>query len=276
MQPPAMTDALDADAIRAGLAAQGVSLVVEVRDRCASTNTELLERGSDGTPVLLLAEEQTAGRGRRGRRWHSIPGAALMFSLRWHFSGGAGRLGGLSLAAGVGVAKTLCALGAHGVALKWPNDLLAQSARGAGKLGGILIETRASAGGNGGSQCAAVVGVGLNCRSMPGLESRLKRRIASLDELVDPLPTRNEIAIRVAAGLARTMQEFADAGFEAFRSEWESMHANQGESMKVRTADGRVVSGIAEGLAADGGLLLRTRRGVKAVNSGTVVRGRAA
>jgi BirA family transcriptional regulator, biotin operon repressor / biotin---[acetyl-CoA-carboxylase] ligase len=162
------------------------------------------------------------------------------------------------------------------VALKWPNDLLAPAAKGGGKLGGILIETRASAGSSGGGQCAAVIGVGLNCRHTPGLESRLKRRIASLDELVAPLPGRNEIAIRVAAGLVRTMQEFEGAGLEAFRGEWESMHANQGEPMKVRTAGGRVVCGIADGLAADGGLLLRTRRGVKAVNSGTVVRGRAA
>jgi BirA family transcriptional regulator, biotin operon repressor / biotin---[acetyl-CoA-carboxylase] ligase len=73
------TDQLDADAIRAGLDALGAPIAVEVLGRCASTNTELLERSGEETPVLLLAEEQTAGRGRRGRRWHSAPGAALMF-----------------------------------------------------------------------------------------------------------------------------------------------------------------------------------------------------
>ncbi len=264
-------DALDAVSIRRGLESLGVQLAVEVCERCTSTNTLLLERSAEGVPALLFAEEQTAGRGRRGRRWHSERGAALMFSLRRHFSGTVGRLGGLSLAAGVGVARALQALGANGVGLKWPNDLLAPARLGGGKLGGILVETRAS-----GGQVSVVVGVGLNCRRTEGLDGRLRRRVAALDELMDPLPARNEIAIHVAAGLAGALESFENAGFDTFRPEWESMHANQGETMKVRMADGRVVSGVADGLAPDGGLLLRTRRGVRAIHSGSVVRGRAA
>jgi BirA family biotin operon repressor/biotin-[acetyl-CoA-carboxylase] ligase len=264
-------DTLEAAAIRSGLESLGVGLVVELCERCTSTNTLLLERSAEGVPALLFAEEQTAGRGRRGRRWHAERGAALMLSLRWHFRGNAGRLGGLSLAAGVGVARALRELGAHGVCLKWPNDLLAPATLGGGKLGGILVETRAS-----GASIAVVVGVGLNCRRAEGLEGRLRRRVASLDELLHPLPGRNEIATRVAAGLAGALGSFENAGFEAFRQEWEAMHANQGETMKVRTPDGRVISGIADGLAADGGLLLRTRRGVQAIRTGSVVRGRAA
>jgi BirA family biotin operon repressor/biotin-[acetyl-CoA-carboxylase] ligase len=93
---------------------------------------------------------------------------------------------------------------------------------------------------------------------------------------VAPLPARNEIAIRVAAGLADALESFENAGFDAFRQEWEAMHANQGETMKVRTPDGRVISGVADGLAADGGLLLRNRRGVQAIHAGSIVRGRAA
>jgi BirA family biotin operon repressor/biotin-[acetyl-CoA-carboxylase] ligase len=268
---PDAPEALDAHLIRAGLESRGVRIGVEVLDRCTSTNTLLLERSGENVPALLFAEEQTAGRGRRGRRWHAVRGAALTFSLRWQFGGNAGRLGGLSLAAGVGVARSLRELGAHGVGLKWPNDLLAPATLGGGKLGGILVETRAS-----GASIAVVVGVGLNCRRAEGLEGRLKRRVASLDELLHPLPGRNEIAIRVAAALADALESFENAGFEAFRQEWEAMHANQGETMKVRTPDGRVISGIADGLAADGGLLLRTRRGVQAIRAGSVVRGRAA
>jgi BirA family biotin operon repressor/biotin-[acetyl-CoA-carboxylase] ligase len=154
------------------------------------------------------------------------------------------------------------------VALKWPNDLLAPADRGGGKLGGILIETRTA-----GGRCAAVIGVGLNCRRAPGLDARLKRRTAALEELVEPLPGRNEIAICIAAEMARTLHAFEAAGFEAFRAEWEAMHAQQGEPVRVRTADGRVISGVADGLAADGGLLLRNRRGVHSIHSGTVMRG---
>lgn len=236
---------------------------MEVVESCASTNSELLAREGAQGPVLLLAEKQTAGRGRRGRRWHANPGLAIMFSLRWEFAGDAGRLRGLSLAAGVAIAKALHGLGAPGVALKWPNDLLAGDA----KLGGILIETRSSRG-----RIAAVIGVGLNYRRMPALETRINRKVASLDELMDPLPARNEIVVRIAAELARALALFGNAGFEAFRTEWEAMHANQGQPLRVRTAGGRVVAGIADGVGADGGLILRTRRGVRRVHSGTVVR----
>ena len=263
-------DPLDAQAIARGLAALGAPLTVEALESCGSTNSELLSREGAQGPALLLTEQQTAGRGRRGRRWHATPGA-IMFSLRWEFAGDAARLRGLSLAAGVAIAKTLHALGARGVALKWPNDLLASVGAGGTKLGGILIETRSSPPSSPG-RITAVIGVGLNCRRMPGLETRLKRKVASLDEMIDPLPRRNEIIIRIAAELVRTLALFGHAGFEAFRTEWEAMHANQGQPLRVRTAGGRVVAGIADGVGADGGLILRTRRGVRRVHSGTVVR----
>jgi BirA family biotin operon repressor/biotin-[acetyl-CoA-carboxylase] ligase len=260
-------DTLDAQAISEGIGALGASLAVEVLESCGSTNSELLSRENAKGPALLLAERQTAGRGRRGRRWHADAGLAIMFSLRWEFAGDAGRLRGLSLAAGVAIAKALHALGATGVALKWPNDLLASMGAGGAKLGGILIETRTSR-----DRITAVIGVGLNCRRMPGLETRLKRKVASLDEFIDPLPARNAIAARIVAELTRTLAIFGDAGFEAFRVAWEAMHANQGQPLRVRTAGGRVVAGIADGVGADGGLILRTRRGVERVHSGTVMR----
>ena len=136
-----------------------------------------------------------------------------------------------------------------------------------GKLGGVLIETQSAAGG-----VAAVIGVGLNCRRVPGLEARLGRRVAALEELISPLPARNAIAACLAAQLARTLRAFDAGGFAAFRDAWDSMHAHRGERMRVRTAGGRVVAGIAEGVAADGALLLRNRRGVHSITSGTIVR----
>jgi BirA family biotin operon repressor/biotin-[acetyl-CoA-carboxylase] ligase len=190
-----------------------------------------------------------------------------MFSMRRAFTGDAGRLRGLSLASGVAVAKALHALGARGVALKWPNDLLASVGKDGAKLGGILIETRSSP-----DRITAVIGIGLNCRRMPGLETRLKRKVASLDELVDPLPARNELAIRIAAELLGALALFDKCGFEPFRTQWEAMHANQGQPLRVRIAGGRVVTGIADGVGADGGLILRTRSGVRHVHSGTVIR----
>ena len=259
---PLNADPLNAEAIRAGLAAHDEELNVEVCERCTSTNTELLQRGDTEIPALLVTEEQTAGRGRRGRRWYADPGSALMFSLRWQFAGPPARLRGLSLATGVGIAHALRAIGAQNLTLKWPNDLLSGNA----KLGGMLIETRTTAG-----RIAAVIGIGINCRRQPGLGRRLKRSIAALEELIDPLPARNAMLARLAAELVRTMRMFDARGLAAFRSEWESMHAQQGKPMRVRIADGRVIAGVAEGIAEDGALLLRNRLGVRSITSGTVL-----
>jgi BirA family biotin operon repressor/biotin-[acetyl-CoA-carboxylase] ligase len=143
-------------------------------------------------------------------------------------------------------------------------------AAGGAKLGGILIETRSSS-----SRVAAVIGVGLNFRRMPGLDTRLKRKIASLDESIDPLPARNEVAIALVADLVPGLRLFSSAGFEPFKAQWEALHSNQGEAMRIRTSHGRVIAGIADGVAADGALLLRTRHGVQTIHSGTVVRNAA-
>src|SRR5688572_19193259 len=133
------------------LAATAIAIPgVEVRvvERCTSTN-ELALKGS--SPILIAAEEQTAGRGRRGRRWHSARGAGITFSLGRRIRRPTRELAVLSLVAGVAVARALHALGARSARLKWPNDLVLDGA----KLGGILVETR-----NG----RAVIGIGLNCR----------------------------------------------------------------------------------------------------------------
>src|SRR5258705_7763364 len=104
-------------------------------ERCRSTNETLLAQGRPG--VLLVAEEQTAGRGRRGRRWHSAPGAGLTFSLARTVRRPLRELAGLSLVAGVAVARALRALGGTRAALKWPNDIMV----GEAKLGGLPAGT---------------------------------------------------------------------------------------------------------------------------------------
>src|SRR5437588_10745853 len=108
-------DRLDAAAI----VVPGVQ--VRVLERCTSTNSVLLNSPYTG-PVLLAAEEQTAGRGRRGRRWHSAPGAGITFSLARSLRRPAREAAGLSLVAGVAVARALHALGASQAGLTGPHD----------------------------------------------------------------------------------------------------------------------------------------------------------
>jgi BirA family biotin operon repressor/biotin-[acetyl-CoA-carboxylase] ligase len=240
---------------------------VEVRRvaRCGSTNSVLLQERPLAVPVLLVADEQTAGRGRRGRRWHSAPGAGLTFSLARRIRRPARELAALSLVAGVAAARALRALGVAAAALKWPNDLLA----GGAKLGGILVETRPA-----GRETLAVFGIGINCRGAAGLARRLRRPVASLDQFI--VPDEDDILVKTVSSLMVAIDAFEISGLEAFKDEWEAMHAHAGQRLKVRLADGRSVTGVAAGLAEDGALSLRTRAGLRSIRSGRVVSARAA
>lgn len=243
-------DKLDAAAI----ALPGVE--VRVVDRCTSTNTSILENPIQG-PILLAAEEQTAGRGQRGRRWHSPRGAGITFSLAAPVRRPARELAALPLVAGVAVARALRALGAP-VALKWPNDLVL----GEAKLGGILVESRAG---------VAVIGVGINCRRVAGLEAQLGRRVAFLE-----MPERNLVIGRLGGALLDALQEFEAQGFAALRGQWQAMDVNAGRRLRVRLADGTTMSGLAQGISQEGALRMLTRKGVREVRSGRVVSARPA
>ena len=232
---------------------------MRVVERCGSTNDVLLNEGKPG--VLLAAQEQTAGRGRRGRRWHSRPGYGLTFSVSAAIRRPARELPGLSLVAGVAVARALRGLGVERAALKWPNDLVVDAA----KLGGILVESRST---------FAVIGIGINCRRDPALERRVRRMVASLDEFITVDPRR--VMRSVARELLVTLSTFEERGLEPLAREWERMHAHDGERLRVRLADGRVLTGIAAGLEADGALRLRTRTGMRTVHSGRVLSARPA
>lgn len=245
-------DRLDAAAI----VVPGVE--VRVVERCGSTNDLALESHA---PLLIVAEQQTAGRGRRGRRWHSARGASITFSLARRIGRPTRELPALSLVAGVAAARALRALGVP-VRLKWPNDLEVEGA----KLGGILVETRA---GN-----HAVIGIGLNCARARGLQAKVGRKMAFLRD--STAAARNEVVKRIAQGLVGALDEFEKRGLEALRTEWEAMHAHAGQRLRVRLADGRTLSGIATGLGADGSLQIHTARGVRAITSGRVVSARTA
>jgi len=208
--------------------------------------------------VLLVAGEQTAGRGRRGRRWRSAPGAGLTFSLARRIRRPARELAALSLVAGVAAARALRTLGVP-AELKWPNDLLAAGA----KLGGILVETRPA-----GRETLAVFGIGINLRGAGELTRQLRRRVASLDQFV--VPREGDIIAGVVNSLMGAIDAFEAGGFETARQAWESMHAHADQRVRVRLANGRSVSGIAAGLNEDGALSLRTRGGLRSIRSGTL------
>lgn len=233
---------------------------VEVVEETGSTNADLLARApSLEAPVLLVARNQTAGRGRAGRSWLSSSEGSLTFSLAWRFEGGVNRLAGLPLAVGVALAETLDRLGVQ-VGLKWPNDVL----RDGDKLAGILIETQSAPGGG----VWAVIGIGLNLLMPDELEAQIGRSVASLPWLARM--DRNELMAALLDGLAEALREFERAGFAAFAARWNLRHAWQGETVTILDRGTVLHEGAAAGVDDAGRLLLDTVDGRITVLAGDV------
>ena len=255
-------DPLDIDQVRSALACDGVPVVVELRDICDSTNSALLDApaAEPGTMQVLACERQVAGRGRRGRNWLSWGNGSLTFSVRWQFAAAAASPMGLSLAAGVAVARGCDALGARDVLLKWPNDILV----GGNKLGGILTELATSASG----ATVAVIGVGLNLRHDG--TAALDVPVAALEDTMSVLPERSRLLGEFAGQLARMLDEFSRGGFAAFRDEWQSRNVYAGLPVQVTGEVGSSRTGVCFGVDDEGALLLDGGLGRERVLSGDV------
>jgi len=228
-----------------------------------STSTRLVERlrSGDARPSLLVADVQSAGRGRQGRHWHSSPGASLTFSIALPLA--PTDWAGLSLAVGVALAEALDSAPQPRVVLKWPNDLwLRDGTPGSGrKLGGLLIETVTLA-----AQRWAVVGVGLNLAPQAPAQA-LSSGFACLQELA-PDATAPAVLQRVAPALQQALQRFEREGFIAFAAAFARRDLLRGQA--VSTTATELPEGVADGVDADGALRLRTAHGVQRLLSGEV------
>ena len=252
-------------AASAALGSLASAFALEWVVECASTNTVLVDASlpADDRIPVLVADRQTAGRGRRGRSWLSWDEASLTFSLAWRFAAGAPVPAGLSLVVGLGLARALERLGADGIQLKWPNDVLAHGH----KLAGILIELLPSRA----HGLAAVIGIGINLRlpddaSIPGQVG-----VTDLARLIGGAPpSRATVLAAVLTELHEVLGSYARHGFETLRPAWEQRNAFAGLPVCI-SADDHSLSGICAGVDSDGALLLlRTPGGVQRVLAGDV------
>ena len=255
---------LDAAQVRLALGAAAQTVDIEICDTLDSTNTRLLQRAAQGArgSLVLAAEVQTAGRGRRGRVWHSGLGHTLTFSLLWHFAQGARELGGLSLAVGVALARALRGAGARDAQLKWPNDVVLP----AGKLAGTLIEMQGDVLG----PSTAVIGVGVNVRADARVLAAVDQPVADLESAAGAAIDRNALLAGLLRELSAVIGIFSEDGFTALRAEWQSLHARQDQSVQLLLPDGKTIDGIARGVAEDGALLLESANGISRHHSGEV------
>lgn len=252
----------------------------EVLPEVDSTNSELMRRLRGSAvleprpePTLLVAEQQTAGRGRLGRPWHSQRGACLTFSLSMPLA--PANWSGLSLAVGVAVADALEPLTPRGqgpapaprIGLKWPNDLWltgslgAQTVRGAHKLGGILVETATVH-----EHRYVVIGVGINIAPVTLPEPSIGSLPAGhLQQLVPGADAAGTL-LRLLPALVQTVQAFESFGFVPFQARFARRDVLQ--DCTVVLSDG--LEGMACGVDEKGALLVHTSAGMKEISSSEV------
>jgi BirA family transcriptional regulator, biotin operon repressor / biotin---[acetyl-CoA-carboxylase] ligase len=220
-----------------------------------STNTRLLAAAppSPGRADVCVSELQHEGRGRLGRRWIAPFGGGIAMSLGWTCSDVIRTLPALSLGVGVAVSRALARAGAEGISLKWPNDIWFRDR----KLGGVLIELRAEAGG----PAHVVIGVGVNVSLPAGARREIERSgvsVAAVTDACQEAPSRNLIAGAILDELLSMLLQYERLGFAGFRDAWMDLDALQGRQALVVVGK-TAISGIARGVDLEGALLLETK-----------------
>lgn len=285
--PPTQPIRWPAEALWEAVAPSLPGFTVEVLPEIDSTNTELMRRfrgspsGSGGNPtveprpepLLLVAEQQTAGRGRLGRQWQSRRGDSLTFSLGlplqpvdWS---------GLSLVAGISVAESLEPVvpgqtGQPRIGLKWPNDLWLSTPDGDRKLAGILVETASWEGVR-----YVVIGIGINIRTVeiptatPPSASPLPGILPGSLQALLPALDATATLLRIVPPLVQAVQAFERFGFAPFQARFAARDVLAGRT--VQLSDGQNgMEGTAHGVGENGALLVHTAAGMKQITSSEV------
>lgn len=260
-QLPDAVEWLDAAVIAEHLGPQARAYPVHVLDTVDSTNTALMAAALQDAPhgTVYCAEHQFAGKGRRGRPWHSVPGGSLTFSLLLRFDRGLQSLAGLSLAVGLATARAVNRHSRHPARLKWPNDVVV----GYRKLAGILVEVQGDIDG----AAFAVVGVGINVRLNEAQRHAVDQAVVDLAEMGVRIG-RNQMLADCLSELDMVLASFRAEGFAALHEAWMAADAYAGRSVALNLPDGRRIAGEAAGVDETGAFRLRDARGQVTAHSG--------
>lgn len=229
--------------------ARGLLAGLEVLTEIDSTNRHLLAKAQRGlTPGhACLAEHQTAGRGRHGRRWISPYGCNLYLSVAWHFPQHPPMLSAVGVVCAVAVARALESAGVGDIGLKWPNDILARGR----KLGGVLLECA-----DGGSRARpGVIGVGLNVRMPAAAAEDVDQPWTDAETAAGKAVSRNDMAAALIGRLLAALAHLEAAGPGAFIEQWRRYDMMPGKAAVLRWRDGQVC-GVVEGINPKGELAL--------------------
>ncbi|MCD9573038.1 bifunctional biotin--[acetyl-CoA-carboxylase] ligase/biotin operon repressor BirA [Pseudomonas protegens] len=232
---------------------------IRILDSIDSTNAQALRSIEEGSvaPFLVLAERQTVGRGRRGRKWVSPFAENIYYSLVLRMDGGLRQLEGLSLVVGLAVMHTLREYGIPGAGLKWPNDVLV----GQKKVAGILLELV----GDPADVCHVVLGIGINVNMQSAEEIDQEWTSVRLEsgKVID----RNQLVARLNEVLVSYLERHRLNGFSAIQGEWEQGHLWQGRAVSL-IAGVNKVDGVVLGIDRQGALRLSVEGEEKTYSGG--------
>ena len=243
---------LSAESIKRGLKTELIGQRIVYYSSLGSTNEVLKELAAQGAPegTLVIADEQTAGRGRMGRRWLAPPGTGLLLSLLFRPDFAPNQAQRLTMICSLAIADAIEGLTGLPVGLKWPNDIFVRGQ----KVGGILTES----GTTGGHLDYIVVGMGLNVNLTISTLPELQGIATSLSQELGREVSRLGLLWKILEGI-ETRYESLRRG-ESPHEEWAARLINLGRQVQVTTPQGALV-GWAEGVDADGALVLRTPDG---------------
>jgi BirA family biotin operon repressor/biotin-[acetyl-CoA-carboxylase] ligase len=237
---------------------------VIIKERTSSTNSDAMLLGQEGADegLVVIAEEQTAGRGRLGRSWESRHGLNLYLSILLRPQIAPAAAPGLALVAGVSVAEALEETGVS-CAIKWPNDVVTAQMR---KVCGILAEIQAEAD----RVSFVVLGIGVNLNAAEtDFPQELQDRASSVFIETGRRVDRAAFARSLFQHFERSYLEFCRGGLEAIAGEWQQRSILHGKQVVAAGPRGSI-SGTCVGLDEDGALLLDTPEGRQRVVAGDV------
>ncbi len=235
---------------------------IQIFDEIDSTNSESLRQIQSGNTEnrVVVASSQTAGRGRRGRQWLSPKKAGIYLSLTRRFSLEANALQALSLVTAISVLEALQELGAQGLQLKWPNDVLFEKK----KLAGILLELQHKE-----SSRFVVFGIGVNIELPTALLERIDRPATDLNSIIIEPPSRVILLAALLNKLCSNLEQYESSGFSSFEERWNNLDCYRMNDIEIQNGESRLI-GKSLGVDSSGSLLLKTAKGIQSINGGEV------
>lgn len=249
---PSPLELLSEQALRDHGVPQQVSIALDFETESTNGDAKAYIAQGGQLPALFSVERQTNGRGRRGRQWESGVAKNLTFSFVWRFENGPSVVEGLSLAAGVAVARVLKKIGIPNPGLKWPNDAQIDGQ----KVCGILLEMVADQ-----DVCDVIIGIGLNVEMEESFMTSVDQPWTDLVSRLSQRPSRNVILAELTKELVGVCELFADGnGMKHFQSHWQAYDVLYNQAVNVMSVS-QQRQGIAKGIDEKGALLMEEEGG---------------